>query len=353
VSNVIAFRKDSQRSRSPLHNLVRTFFANRRQPEDVFWLKENAEALNILAATGVDLDEETLAPFRPFYADLAQRLRDYPQYYRFFLSICLDLEDLGAFGTAGAALCDWAAREGLPGAELSDLQRAEARLLLARRGAARVVRDDPLMQRLRAFIERPQTFAIPNRKAAYELTHIVFYLSSYGRTDPHLGKAAVRSLEYTGLQAFLEQNLDLLAEVCIALRMAGRPPVTAWERAVGQAHRAISVRDEPNELFEDDYHLYLVTGWAVAAGGGEGFAHLPAHAAPRFRGGTAAANALRPIWRCLSETGRARNGDWGVMRARVMRYLDAESHALLVEAERSTTCFGSFFEGFARATKAG
>ena len=96
-----------------------------------------------------------------------------------------------------------------------------------------------LNDRLRGFARRSITFALPNKKAAYELTHIVFYLSEYGRRDPEVGQAFIDSLHFAGTLAFLELNLDLLAEICIALRFAG-----AAARNVG-AMAARSVGDVP------------------------------------------------------------------------------------------------------------
>ena len=37
------------------------------------------------------------------------------------------------------------------------------------------------------------------------------------------------SLEYAGILAFLDMNVDLLAEVCIAMRFAGMPVNEVWE----------------------------------------------------------------------------------------------------------------------------
>ena len=78
--------------------LVHTFAFHRRAETDVFWLKENAELLNILECTGQLLSDDALAALSPVYQDLPARMEFFPQYYRFFLSIAMDMEALGMSG---------------------------------------------------------------------------------------------------------------------------------------------------------------------------------------------------------------------------------------------------------------
>lgn len=115
MSNVIRLNVPSQRqSKRDRHAaLIASFAQHRRFGDDVFWLKENAELLNILECTGTALDADTLAPHEGFYKQVEKRLGFFPQYYRFLLSICLDLEDLGMEGTKGAALAEWVHAQGL------------------------------------------------------------------------------------------------------------------------------------------------------------------------------------------------------------------------------------------------
>ena len=140
MSNIIALNVPPRRQRlaARADRLIDLFASQRRVQDDVFWLKENAELLSILECTDAQLGPDGLAPHMSFYAGLKERLTFFPQYYRFLLSIGLDLEDLGLTGTCSdgqmEALCHWVNDQGLPGAELSDLHRAEARRLLARRG---------------------------------------------------------------------------------------------------------------------------------------------------------------------------------------------------------------------------
>lgn len=330
-----------------LAGLVHCFAGERRFGEDVFWLKENAELLSILECTGQSLAADALAPLEGFYAQVLDRLAFFPQYYRFLLSITLDLEDLGLPGDAGAALVDYAADRGLAEAELSDLQRAEARRLMARRGRDPFPGDAGLNDRLRHFINRPQTFALPNKKAAYELTHIVFYLSEYGRRDPNLDGETLTSLNYAGTLAYLDQNVDLLAEICIALRHAGQTPPVLWEAWISDEVKGFSLTEGAHAQVNDNYHEYLVCNWLLAEQGVQSFAHAPNFCRAQFN---------RDDWsgplRAMSETlfglGPLRQGAWSVMRHQMFEVLDERGQDILQEAEANCADFDRFFHIFAR-----
>ncbi len=350
MSNVISLRVPQRRLRlaDQTDALAATFATHRRSPDDVFWLKENAEFLNICECTGTQLSEKALEHWATFYVDLPKRLAFFPQYYRFFLSIALDLEDLGLSGDVASGACRWVAAEGFAEAELSDLQRAEARRLLARRGQNTVAADPWIDDRLRAFIGRHATFALPNKKAAYELTHIVFYLSEYGRQDPLLPDEAVRSLEYAGLLAVLEQNMDLLAEVCVAMRFAGCRPSPLWEARVekGLAHFALV---EGGVAGVDDYHEFLVSTWAALKAGSEAISTAAPSGACLFTREASVEGPLRTLSAVLRDLDRARSGDWQKMRHMLFEIMDENGQGILADAEQSSCHFDAFFEGFARA----
>ncbi|MCV2889211.1 DUF6902 family protein [Ruegeria aquimaris] len=331
--------------------LVAGFAGHRRSGDDVFWLKENAELLNILECTGQVLDPAALAPHLAFYQEIEERLEFFPQYYRFLLSLCLDLEDLGIGGSKAEAMAGWVAAQGLPEAELSDLQRAEARRLLARRGVVLRSEDEALTERLHQFISRSATFALPNKKAAYELTHIVFYLSEYGRKDPELPPQALISLEYAGILAYLEQNADLLAEICVAMRYAGATPSSIWENWVLDTAGTFTVLDDPGRAAQDDYHEYLVCGWAARVAGAQAFEEPLPPGSVAFYREAALAGPLRAISECIFHMGAGRSDDWGVMAPRVRAALGQTGHGILTEAVASSTHFDSFFAGFARAAR--
>ena len=328
--------------------LISSFAQHRRFGDDVFWLKENAELLNIMECTGQSLDDAALAPHRGFHDQVEKRLGFFPQYYRFLLSICLDLEDLGLPGTKAEALCHWAAREGLADAELSDLQRAEARRLMLRRGIDPLPDDTGLTDRLHRFVDRSETFAMPNKKAAYELTHIVFYLSEYGRRDPGLSAAARISLEYAGILAYLEQNADLLAEICVALRFAGAEPSPIWENWLERETHRFAVSHGPQASAADDYHDYFVCNWLMAASGRDAFVKPAEDDRMAFHRAQPHVGPLREMSECMFRLEDARSDDWEAMRPHVEDALTDIGHDIPTEAQASSARFSDFFAGFAR-----
>lgn len=371
MSNVVPFRQEAPRPAPDWQaRLLGSFACQRRAAGDVYWLKENAEVLGILARLGARPKPDALAPYVEFYRDLPNKAQFFPQYYRFFLSICLDLEDLGIAGLCGgggaqtsrtdqgAHLAHWVHGQGLAQAELSDLQRAEAANLLARRGV--MTPDAGLHARLMNFIARPQGFAIPNKKAAYELTHIVFYLSRYGTQAAQLPDEALQSLEFAGTLAFLECDFDLLAEICLALRFGGRTPSPLWEawltrgqgmfRAVpGTSPGAPTGTSTGTSMGGDAYHPFLLgLWWADVAGAGVAPPQLPSGAfriddtAPRL-------NPMRLMSECLYQMGGKRSASWRRMRRHVIAALDHDSARHLGMAEIAAPDFDRFFSAFARA----
>jgi hypothetical protein len=343
----IPFRQTTRSARQAA--LIQRFANERRCETDVFWLKENAEVLNIMVSTGAELPGEALTPLAKLYDTLDRRLGFFPQYYRFLLSLSLDLEDLGMPGQKAARAAEWVVSEGLVAAELSDLQRAEARRLCLRRGVDPLSGDAGLDDRLRAFGSRSATFALPNKKAAYELTHIVFYLSEYGQRDPDLPAAFVDSLEFAGTVAFLEMNLDLLAEVCIALRFAGQVPSETWEHWLATQARHFVIEAEPTGWMSDDYHPYLMAQWFLSTAGLGGFGTALPEGSVRFAAPKPHAAPLRELSECIYRLEGARSAEWSAMRNLVDPYLSAEAREIVEAAERAVD-FDAFFHGFSRAS---
>ena len=148
--------------------------------------------------------------------------------------------------------------------------------------------DPGLDDRLRAFMARSATFALPNKKAAYELTHIVFYLSEYGRRDPDLPPAALRSLHFAGLTAFLDRNADLLAEICIALHHGEARPTPGTPGCTRRRASALAPTRTGVPRCHDGYHAVLVCNWRRRRGGQGNLPHATAEGRPlRWRPGAA------------------------------------------------------------------
>ena len=353
MSNVIHLAPPSRiiPQKARLGALLRCFAQHRRHGDDVFWLKENAEILNILECTGTHPGAAALDAYSEFYQSVEKRLRFFPQYYRFFLSITLDLEDLGMPGDHGERLVAWAQDQDLPRAELSDLQRMEAMRLMVRRGLTPKGHDPMLEDRARYFMARSETFALPNKKAAYELTHLVFYLSEYGRRDPMLDPDAKRSLHFAGLLALIEQNADLLSEICIALSYAGELPPPLWTDWLRRETALFSVSDGAAVSVQDDYHEFLVCNWHQALVGDAAFAKGFADDRMRFDRNVARATPMREMSEAMFSLDDARSGDWLSMRLYMEDRLSPEAMRVLEQAETSSQHFAAFFPGFARAER--
>lgn len=311
-------------------------------------MRENAALLKVLRATGLPLAAGALTPLEGFYAQIEQRIGFLPHEYRALLSICLDLEDLGLPGRKGEALAHWAARAELADGELSDLSRLEARHLMWRRGIDPLPEDEQLEERIRAYIDRCDAFAIPNRRAGQALAQIVFFLGHYGRRDPRLSVAARTSLGFAGLLAWLEQNAALLAAICLALRHAGAMVPDTWQSWLEQETARYGVVPAPRSARGDDCQGYLMCNWFMADSGGAAFSDMIPQGRFVFQRPSAAPGPLRDMTQRLFRMGDARSDDWEVMRAHVQAGLGEAGHGILRAAEQSGVDFGAFFSAFAR-----
>ncbi|MBU2982499.1 hypothetical protein KO498_11825 [Lentibacter algarum] len=333
--------------------LAASFAAHRRGKNDVFWLKENAEFLNIHQSTGASLSAEALAQYDSFYETVENQLKFFPQYYRFLLSITLDLEDIGMPGNRGAELCEWVHNQGLVEAELSDLQRAEAQRLLLRRIPDKICNNNELLGRLNKFICRKETFSLPNKKAAYELTHIIFYLSAYGQESLSLPAEAVQSLMFTGTLAFIDENADLLAEVCIALAYAEQSVPEVWQSWLSlHAGRFVVTKSATTQ---DDYHEYLMCNWFLMNSGKPGFEHHLEAGEMSFFRPQGRLGVLRDLSEFLYERHESTGPvdtvlKWPNLRSDIAATLDTMAFEHIQDAEKALPEFEEFFAGFSRSS---
>lgn len=351
MSNVFPLqRRPDPAIRPAAPALVQMLASGRRTRHDPFWLKENAELVQILAAT--ETTGTDLSPLSDAVADLPREMRFFPQYYRLYLSLAVDLAALGVPGLAVADMAAFVRDEALAEVELSDTHRAEARLLMRRAGLD-LGADPGLEERLHRFATNARAFCVPNRRAAYDLTHIVFHASDYGRS--RLARDADRrlSLIHAGMIAWLEDNLDLLAEVVIALRLSGEDAPSLWAATVCRGARDVEFLPAGRGVrLEDDCHQYLVANWAASIlGQGLFLDGVPADASV-VRQSRPPGPALRELSLALLDMGDGRSGDWARMRWRLWSKL-AEPSRNRLSAIEAMPEFEGFFEGFARAEKMG
>ena len=349
MSNVVSLNRAASVAAVPALNAVVDLFANRRRNRrDAFWLKENAEVLQVLLATAGNREKLDLSAYDAFVATLLDEFSFFPQYYRFYLSMALDLAALGRSDVPVAAIAERVVQDGLISTELSDSHRAEARLLLTRAGF-HAPDDQGLEARLASFAGQSTAFCLPNRKLAYALTHSVFHATDYGRRRiaPDAGRRL--SLIRAGIIAWLEDNLDLLAEVAVALHQSGEEVPEVWRQDI-LATAAGFVGDQGADTgpFDDAYHEYLVLNWAAGALGGTAFAAAMPIGARLFHRKTQAETALRDLSLGLLDMGHGRSPDWAKMRWRLWPKLSAPVRAR-IEAVEALPEFEGFFGVFARS----
>ena len=329
--------------------LLVAFAHHRRRSGDAFWLKENAELLGVLSSLGRKLPDLALAAYQPFYEGAAAQIALYPQYYRMILGVVTALEDLGYPGDLGARLSSWIAAEGWPESEVNDLQRAEVRYLLARNGVSWA--PEGLDGRLMSFISRPETFALPNPRAAYDLLHVVFYLSHYGRRPLHLPQAALDSLLTLGSLAHLEQNGDLLAEVCLGLHFAAAPIPPLWLGHARQEAGQFRIDARCCEDSSDGYHNFLVNQWLLGTMGEIVF-DVPKTSGPMsFHLQRSVISPLREFSQALVQPGFRRVADWAGFRAACTAHVSPQALAVADAGAEGSPGFDRFIRAFARLSQ--
>lgn len=343
----------SERRRAPssgLGPLLGSFAQNRRGPFDPYWLKESSEILSILASNQIPVDQQALLPFKAVYAQLPERLEFFPQYFRFHLSLALSLESLGIQGNHSASMAQRVVKLGLHNSLTGDIFRAEARYLLHRCGMDISGFWHGLDERLIGFASQSALFAIPNTQAAYELTHIVFYLSNYGKTEIPFFDDGLRALHNLGTLSFMEQNCDLLAEVCLALHYCDQAVPTQWLAFVRRHEAKLTL--PIGVTMGDDYHCHLVTQWLFAALDEPSFTQAYPTAAFGFSYGHNPINLQRDLSRILFDMSSTRSADWAQMRQICIAKLSPKAVNLLIEAEQADANFEAFFANFSRAGRA-
>lgn len=286
---------------------VRAFASKRSEGLGISFLKENGELLSIALSSGLSIDDNSLALYDELYGKIDKLCELYPPFFRFFLAITLDLEDLGMQGNKGEKLIDFVLRNDLYNYETSDTRRMEIINLLERRGRTPSYDIDPkdqIISRIMTFMERPERFIKFNRPLFYDLTHLVFYVTNFGtHSIPHSEKV-FESLNHIGMLAYLDDDEDLLSEVCLCFIFLGQKAPKIWVEACRRGLDMIDIQFpigpiNKSEISGDDYHIYLVTSWLQAVSGGEAFHETYRNSVPKFVQKKSKASTLSKIFQTL------------------------------------------------------
>lgn len=272
------------------HDFVKAF-ADTRHPGLSFpYLKENGELLSIAASSNIKMAPESLDLYTDFYENILSLIDLYPPFFRFFLAIALDLEALGMPGNKGEILSDYVLKKDLYAQETSDTRRLEILNLLARTGREPDFHSDSranLERRVQGFLNAPDRFVKFNRPFFYDLTHIIFFMTNYGKIEIDYSEALIQSLTNIGLLAFLDDDFDLLAEICLCFLFLGEEAPSIWQIACETAFNDLTISyQEPQShssgSIVDEYHIYFVINWLMKFSGKAAFPHKLKSGIPVF-----------------------------------------------------------------------
>ena len=251
---------------------VGAFAIKRNDKLSLAYLKENGELLSIAASSDLLLEPAALEHYRSFYANALKTCEFYPQYFRFILGIVLNLEDLGCQGDTGKQICEFVASQGYLDFETADLRRLEILTLLARRrteGAVERKCRKQIIENVDNFISKPDHFVIYNKPLFYELTHFIFFLTNFGENIIPLKNSPIECLTNAGILALLDDDMDLLSEICICFNFLGEKPPAFWEQYVEDSLSKITITFDTSVASAmnnatDEYHIYFMMNWLLA-----------------------------------------------------------------------------------------
>jgi len=286
---------------------VKAFAVARHGGISFSFLKENGELLAIANSCGLSMSSEALGLYAELYDKIDKLCHLYPPFHRFFMAIALDLEDLGMPGQKGTELLDYVVKHKFYAADTSDTRRMEIINLLSRRGRVPNFEMDSqkaLLKRVIGFLEKPNGFIKFNRPLFYEFTHLIFYITDYGQDNPPCSNKIFQSLNHIGMLAYLDNDIDLLAEVCLCYIFLKRPAPEIWIKVCASGLRDIHVtfksrNDLKNTPPTDDYHIYFVNNWLMSLSGKEAFQEDYKNGVPIFTHQKAKKSTLSKIFQVL------------------------------------------------------
>ena len=147
--------------------------------------------------------------------------------------------------------------------------------------------EKSVIENIEKFTSDPKRFMYLNKPFFYELTHIIFFLTDFGSTKISFNTDLVSCLKYAGTLCHLDEDYDLLAEICISLRYLSAPVPLHWEDDVLAYADKIKVTYGTNlksalNAAVDDYHIYFVCNWLADIKGLPSFQIKPNGKAPNF-----------------------------------------------------------------------
>jgi len=249
-------------------------FAVKRNPSLSFpFLKENGELLAIAVNSGFLIDPRGLDLYMDFYSNAHKLTEVYPQYYRFTLGMISDLEIGGINGTQGQKIADYVTKENLFMFDTSDVRRLETLTMLGKMGPLSALQKQlycDIVERVEIFVQNPSWYAKFNKPLFYDLTHIIFFLTDFGRTPISFAEQVHLCLMHIGVLALLDNDADLLSEVGMCLKYIGYDVPEYWDTFLTERADDILITFDGNVASAlnptvDEYHLYLVSNAYLAS----------------------------------------------------------------------------------------
>lgn len=251
------------------YDTVEAFAANRNPTLSFPFLKENGELLSLAANSGFLLEPRALDLYADVYENALKIVQTYPQYYRFILAIAQDLEALGIEGNMGSRVADFVTSQHFVEFDTSDCRRLEALFLLSQTTqltSDQIDIQSRTLENVDRFISRPGLFTKFNKPLFYELTHFVFFLTDYGRKASPLTHGFKACLMHMGVLSLLDNDADLLAEVCLCLSFIKADIPAYWKAFLEQSYTDMKITFSGTVASAlnpsvDEYHLYFVLNW--------------------------------------------------------------------------------------------
>lgn len=239
------------------------------------FLKENGELLSIAANSNLLVEPNSIALYNSFYDRAYNLYKIYPQFARFILAIVTDLEALGQKGEVATLIAKDMVSVDILDFETADSRRLDTLALFTRLNITSpeiAEHERRVHQSVSGFTKNPDHFTYLNKPLFYELTHMVFFMTDYGRRPWPVETDIELCLKYAGVLAYLDDDYDLLAEICIAMRFISVKPPVFWEDAVQSLLSSIRITydtDLKSALNKqvDEYHPYLMANWLRAIKG--------------------------------------------------------------------------------------